>query len=70
MLNVKDSHLAGLVSGTVIVRDPHDLALGWLRYKAIRKLNPVQFHELFSQALVRDVPFDALVDELVLKEFG
>ena len=70
MLDVKDSALSRLVCGTVICREPHDLALGWLRYEALRKLNVEQFRDTFVYAMDNDIPFDTLVDGLVLKEFG
>ena len=69
MLDVKDSALSRLVCGTVVAREPHDLALGHLRYEAVRKLSAMGFKALLTKAIVEDRRFDDLVDELVLKEF-
>lgn len=47
-----------------------DVAAGYLRYEALRKLNVPAFRELFCQHLVSGRPFDEMVDELVLKGAG
>jgi hypothetical protein len=43
------------------------LALGYLRYEALRKLNPRQYAELWDARLLSDKPFDHRVDELITK---
>lgn len=45
---------------------PDKLALGYLRYEAVRKLNPADFFKLFALHLsVEDFSLDYLVDLLV-----
>jgi hypothetical protein len=41
-----------------------EVARGWLRYEAIRKLNPRQFDELYRRNLAGE-NFDAMVDQLL-----
>lgn len=42
-----------------------NLAVGCLRYEALRKLNVRQFGELFERNIREGIPFDTLVDELI-----
>lgn len=49
-------------------KDDLELALGYLRFEALRKLNPGQFARLYDSALRRDIPFDTLVDDLITKQ--
>lgn len=44
-----------------------ELALGYLRYEALRKLNPAQFNTLCRKNIMENKFFDSLVDELVEK---
>lgn len=47
--------------------DPTYLALGYLRYEALRQLNPQEFAELWKRSLHRSHRFDELVDEIAGK---
>lgn len=47
-------------------RNSEELALGWLRYEAIRKLNPRQFGEIHARNIAGE-HFDTMIDELVTK---
>lgn len=47
-------------------RDASELARGYVRYEALRKLNPREFAELNRRNLAGE-RFDDLVDELVVK---
>lgn len=42
----------------------NELALGWLRYEAVRKLNVVEFANLIDRNL-KGERFDDMVDELI-----
>ena len=44
-----------------------ELAIGYMRYKALRKLNPRQFNELNERNLAGEF-FDDMVDELVVRD--
>ncbi len=46
-----------------------ELALGFFRYEALRKLKPLQFEELHNRNLHGE-NFDGMVDELIIKEYG
>lgn len=48
-------------------RSSFDLAEGYLRYEALRKLNVSQFRALFLAHVAGTKTFDELVDELVLE---
>jgi hypothetical protein len=54
-----------LVRLCVANRTPEELALGWLRYEAVRKMNPRQFGEMCKRNLGGEF-FDDLVTEAVL----
>ena len=47
-------------------RAVEELALGWLRYEALRKLNPRQYSDLSKENLTGRA-FDDLVDEMITK---
>lgn len=72
-LPVKNSHeaagadpsIASRVSLCVSERTPEELALGWLRYEAVRKMNPRQFGEVCRRNLGGEF-FDGIVTEAVL----
>jgi hypothetical protein len=49
---------------------PQELALGWLRYEAIRKLSPFDFEELRKDEAKGTALFDDQIDELVMMEQG
>ena len=55
---------------TIAEKPPEDLARGWLRYEAIRKLNPKQFGELWEKNIRTGVPFDKEVDQLLQNPEG
>ena len=40
---------------------PEDLAIGYLRYEAVRRMNPRTFSEIWRQSL-RGISFDDIVD--------
>lgn len=42
------------------------LAVGFVRYEAVRKLNTQQFAEVFSRSL-KGEQFDDIIDELIVK---
>lgn len=44
-----------------------ELALGWLRYEALRKCDIRQFADLYTESLKGDKRFDELVDELIFE---
>ncbi len=48
-------------------RTVEELALGWLRYEALRKVTPWSYAELNKQNLVTRRAFDDLVDEMITK---
>ena len=50
-------------------RNPTELAMGWLRYEAIRKLNPRQFDELYRRNIAGE-NFDTMVDQLFWKKLN
>jgi len=56
--------ISQLVAQAELEEDEDTLALGFLRYEAIRKLSPRQFAELHARNL-KGVHFDSLIDELV-----
>ena len=43
-------------------RSKSELALGWLRYECVRKLNARQFSELCKRNLTERIAFDDLID--------
>lgn len=47
--------------------DRRIIAIGYLRYEAIRKLHPKAFADIHARNLREDITFDRLVDELILK---
>lgn len=47
-----------------------DLALGYLRYEAVRKLTTSQFQKLCGTSLYEGTPFDTLIDALVLEDIN
>lgn len=49
-----------------IRKDTRDISLSYLRYEALRKLNPRQFSELHARNLQGE-NFDRMVDELIVK---
>ena len=54
-----------LVQLCVSNHTPQELALGWLRYEAVRKMNPRQFGEVCKRNLGGEF-FDDIVTEFVL----
>ncbi len=61
------SNITPQVQQALATRQPAELALGWLRYEALRKLTPRQFGDLYRLNL-RGRAFDELVDDLIKKE--
>ena len=56
-----------MVSQTMTEHDPRELALGYLRYEALRKLGPHKYAELCRKNIREGKRFDDLVDELITK---
>jgi hypothetical protein len=56
--------LETLVGMIVLNHTPEELALGWLRYEAVRKMHPRHFGELCRRNLGGEF-FDDLVTEAV-----
>jgi len=50
----------------VRVLTPEELALGWMRYEALRRLNPRQFSEIHDRN-IRGEWFDDLADEAFVR---
>lgn len=58
--------LQSLIYKTISKYEPEELALGFLQYEALRKLNPREFSELYERNL-RGEKFDDMVKEMVVK---
>lgn len=56
-----------LVAQAISERDPKELALGYLRYEALRKLAPYSYLELCRKNIREGHRFDDMVDELITK---
>ena len=54
-----------VVSQHLLERCPAELAIGFARYEALRKLNPRQYRELHDRNM-KGERFDDMVDNLVL----
>lgn len=63
---IKSATLCKRISWAMDAESDGDLALGWLRYGALRKLTPAQFRELCDKNLAGH-KFDDLVDELIIQ---
>ena len=61
-----EAPLTKAVNKVIAERTPDELALGWLRYEALRKLNPRQYGELHARNLAGE-NFDAMVTAIVAK---
>lgn len=57
--------LKSLVQICISDHTPEELALGWLRYEAVRKMSPRQFGEVHKRNLSGEF-FDDIVTEAVL----
>ena len=56
-----------LVAEAMTERDPKELALGFLRYEALRKLAPYSYLELCRKNIREGHRFDDMVDQLLTK---
>jgi hypothetical protein len=56
-----------LVAQAMTERDPRELAIGYLRYEALRKLGPHRYALLCQRNIHEGKRFDDLVDELLTK---
>lgn len=56
-----------LAVDTVLNNESKLVALGYLQYEALRKLTPSEFKSLYLRNIQENIPFDRLVDELILK---
>ena len=57
--------LLKMIGRSISERPLIELALGFIRYEALRKLNPSQYRELYERNLTGE-NFDRMVDNLVL----
>lgn len=60
--------IAKNVLKTMMSKDIRELALGWLRYEAVRKLNANRFAELCERNIRDHIQFDDLVDQLIVED--
>ena len=68
MLNSEERYTLNVrVINASALRTSSELALGYLRYEALRKLNVQQYRELFCRHLTGAQTFDDMIDELVVK---
>ena len=58
--------LTELTRKALLKNNAPELALGYLRYEALRRLTPRQFSELNARNL-KGENFDRMVDELIVK---
>jgi hypothetical protein len=56
------------VSKAVKANNPKELALGFVRYEAVRRLGPQKFQEIHSQSIAGGRRFDELIDEIINAE--
>lgn len=61
------SDLETLVARAMTERDPRELALGYLRYEALRKLGPSKYSELHRRNIETGHRFDDMIDRLITK---
>lgn len=59
--NIIDDEIDGQIS-------ERQLAIGYLRYEALRKLNPIQYFELWYKNL-KGENFDEMVDKIIMKNY-
>ena len=59
------AQLERLVQLCIANREPEELALGWLRYEALRRVNPRVFAEINRRNLEGE-PFDDIVTKSLL----
>lgn len=59
------SEIETLVAQAMTERDPRELALGYLRYEALRKLGTASYAELCRKNIHEGRRFDDLVDDLL-----
>ena len=64
----EETRLQILVSKTISGHTNEELAIGFLRYEALRLLNARQYAELCKRNLRGEHAFDDLVDELTLRQ--
>ena len=61
----KNSKIAQLVSMCIANHTPEELALGWIRYEAVRKMNPCHFLEIHNRNLAGEFFDDIITDCLI-----
>jgi len=61
----RNTKLAQLVSMCVTNHTPEELALGWIRYETVRKMNPRHFLEIHKRNLAGEF-FDDIVTDCLL----
>lgn len=62
---MKNDSVARLVRLCVANHTPDELALGWLRYEALRRVNPRIFSEIYRRNMSGE-HFDNIVTEALL----
>lgn len=68
MVNNEDRcTLNARIAKVIVSRTCSEVAIGWLRYEAVRNLSVKQYKKLFCQSLAGSKSFDDLVDELIVK---
>jgi len=65
MTHEDDKAIQRILDKTIFENTAPELALGFARYEALRKLNPRQFAEIHQRNLNGE-RFDDMIDELVL----
>ena len=58
--------LSDKIAKTLYNRSAHELAVGWLRYEALRLLTPLKFAQLY-QFNLNGENFDDMVTKLIIK---
>ncbi len=64
MTDAQKRHYDQQYRDAISERSTGELAVGFIRYEALRRLNPRQYAELHKR-LLRGENFDGMVDELV-----
>lgn len=61
----KKGKIAQLVSMCIANHTPQELALGWIRYEAVRKMHPRNFAEIHKRNLAGEFFDDIITDCLI-----
>ena len=60
--------LRDLVDDAVANETPERLALGWVRYEALRRVSPPEFERMWRQSVRTQQGFDGIVDRLACQD--